>query len=158
MNNQKELLQIDMVEHPDSKELREKENIIRRIAWVLVWCWDILFFFAACFTFSVVAERARYYGSYVSDYRCFIFNLFGANIPVDPAKNFFASPFMIFVYVLMLGFLGTLAILLISDSLISGLQAKRLALNETFRTRVLIEHIRDEKLVANVEETIPTEN
>lgn len=149
---------ISTVKHPESSELERTEGQIKLISSILTIGWDLLFFLIACFSSSMVGERAQYSGMYTSDYRFFIYNIFGAEIPVDPAEDFFASPFMIFMFIIAIGFLGSCAITIISHSLITGIRAKRLTLDETFRTCVLTKYMAEEKITEEAKQTDSTEN
>ena len=137
--------EISNLKHPRSNELENVEALIKRISLILLGGWNFLLFFIACFATSLISERAKYDGHYASDYRHFIYNIFGAELPVDPAENFFASPFVTFLFIIAVAVLGSFVICMISMCLTANVRSKRFTLDETFRTNALIKCLAEEK-------------
>ena len=158
MLDKNKIQELSALKHPASSELENKEGLIKRIFWWLYIGWDGLIFLIACFASSLVADRAQYDGYYVSDYRMFIYNIFGAELPVDPAEDFFASPFVTFMFIITFGFLVSLVIVAIFNNMIANVQAKRLTLDETFQTKALIKHMAEEKIMEESKQENSTTN
>lgn len=150
--------EISKLKHPASKELENNEALVKRISLMLLGGWNFLLFFIACFATSLISERAKYDGHYPSDYRHFIYNIFGAELPVDPAENFFASPFITFLFIIAIAVLGSLVICMISMCLTANIRSKRFALDETFRATALIKCMAEEKAEEDIKDLSPNEN